>query len=164
VKVEPEDELFMVQVTQSKPQDIRVDCQLNELATGQVESTLSKTAQKLLKQYEDVFPKELPKRLPPLRGDADLKIHLQPNSSRPSIPPFRMSSVELTELKRQIDNLLDHGFIKPSLSEYGAPVLFVRKKTGELRMCIDYRRLNSITIKNSYGLPRVEELLDSIQV
>lgn len=163
VKVEREDELFMVQVTQSKSQDIRVDCQLNEMATGQVESALSHTAQRLLKQYEDVFPKELPKRLPPLRGDADLKINLHPNSSPPSIPPFRMSSVELTELKKQIDNLLAYGFIKPSLSEYGAPVLFVRKKTGELRMCIDYRRLNSITIKNSYGLPRVEELLDSIQ-
>ena len=163
VEVDEEDKLFMVRVTQSRSQDIRVDCQLNEMATEQVGSIMSQTAQRLLNQYEDVFPKELPKRLPPLRGDADLKINLQPNSSRPSIPPFRMSSLELTELKKQIDNLLDYGFIKPSLSKYGAPVLFVRKKTGELRMCIDYRRLNSITIKNSYGLPRVEELLDSIQ-
>lgn len=74
-----------------------------------------------------------------------------------------MSAVELAELKKQIDELLDRGFIKPSLSEYGAPVLFVRKKSGEMRMCIDYRKLNAITIKNSYGLPRIEELLDSIR-
>jgi hypothetical protein len=74
-----------------------------------------------------------------------------------------MSAAELSELKKQIDDLLDHGFIKPSLSQYGSPVLFVRKKTGELRMCIDYRKLNAITIKNSYGLPRIEELLDSIR-
>ena len=163
VKVEPEDELFMMRVTQHRSQDVRVDYQLNEIATGQLESAMSPTVQRLLKQYEDVFPKELPKQLPPLRGEADLRINLQPNSSPPSTPPFRMSSVELTELKKQIDNLLAHGFIKPSLSEYGAPVLFVRKKTGELRMCIDYRRLNAVTIKNSYGLPRIEELLDSIQ-
>ena len=109
------------------------------------------------------FHAELPKHLPPPRGETDLRIHLQSNSTPPSTPPFRMSAVELAELKKQIDELLDRGFIKPSLSEYGAPVLFVRKKSGEMRMCIDYRKLNAITIKNSYGLPRIEELLDSIR-
>ena len=152
VEVDEEDKLFMVRVTQSRSQDIRVDCQLNEMATEQVGSIMSQTAQRLLNQYEDVFPKELPKRLPPLRGDADLKINLQPNSSRPSIPPFRMSSLELTELKKQIDNLLDYGFIKPSLSEYGAPVLFVRKKD---RRTSNVHRLSSTKLDHNQEQLRV---------
>jgi hypothetical protein len=163
VQVEQGDELFMVRVSKATIDTQNPRAQLNEVSTTTTQPELSISAQQLLKEYSVVFPAELPKRLPPLRGEADLKIHLIPNSSPPSIPPFRMSTVELAELKKQIDNLLAHGFIKPSLSEYGAPVLFVRKKTGELRMCIDYRRLNAITIKNSYGLPRVEELLDSIR-
>ena len=158
VEIEAEDDFFLVNISETRNRN-----QLNAMFTETVDPTLSPSAQQLIKQYASVFPPELPKRLPPLRGDADLKIRLLPSSAPPSTPPFRMSSVELTELKRQIDSLLSHGFIKPSLSEYGSPVLFVRKKTGELRMCIDYRKLNSITIKNSYGLPRIEELLDSIQ-
>ena len=91
------------------------------------------------------------------------RINLIPGSTPPTRAPYRMSTVELAELKKQLDQLLESGFVKPSLSAYGAPVLFVRKKSGELRMCIDYRALNKITIKNSYGLPRIQELLDQIR-
>ena len=74
-----------------------------------------------------------------------------------------MSYPELDELKKQIQEFLDQGIIKPSHSPYGAPILFVKKKEGTLRMCVDYRVLNKITIKNRYPLPRIEELLDRLQ-
>ena len=74
-----------------------------------------------------------------------------------------MSLTELTELKVQMQELLDKGFIRPSASPWGAPVLFVRKKDGSLRLCIDYRQLNQVTIKNKYPLPRIDDLFDQLQ-
>ena len=71
-----------------------------------------------------------------------------------------MTLSELYELKRQIQDLLDKGFIKLSVSPWGAPVLFVKKNDGTLRMCIDYRQINQVTIKNKYPLPRIDELFD----
>ncbi|MEW5311153.1 MAG: hypothetical protein WDW38_002891 [Sanguina aurantia] len=75
---------------------------------------------------------------------------------------YKMSAVELEELKTQIDELLSKGYIRPSVSPYGAPVLFVKKKDGSLRLCIDYRALNKLTIKNKYSLPRIDDLLDRL--
>ncbi|XP_070035048.1 uncharacterized protein [Nicotiana tomentosiformis] len=75
----------------------------------------------------------------------------------------KMAPAELRELKEQLKNLLDKGFIRPSSSPWGAPVLFVRKKDGSLRMCIDYRQLNKVTIKNKYPLPRIDDLFDQLQ-
>src|SRR5437762_13817088 len=75
---------------------------------------------------------------------------------------FRLSQFELQELKKQLDQLLKDGKINPSTSPYGAPVLFVKKKDGTLRMCIDYRALNSQTIQNRYALPRIDELFDRL--
>ena len=74
-----------------------------------------------------------------------------------------MESVELKELKSQLQELLDKGFVRPSISPWGAPVLFVKKKDGTLRLCIDYRRLNQATIKNKYPLPRIDDLFDQLQ-
>ena len=74
-----------------------------------------------------------------------------------------MSPVELDELKSQLDQLVTCGFIKPSKSPWGAPILFVKKKDGTMRMCIDYRALNALTVKNSYPLPRIDELFDRLQ-
>ena len=74
-----------------------------------------------------------------------------------------MAPVELKELKEQLKNLLDKGFIRPSISPSGAPVLFVRKKDGSLRMYIDYRQLNKVTIKNKYPIPRIVDLFDQLQ-
>jgi hypothetical protein len=73
-----------------------------------------------------------------------------------------MSVDELAELKKQIDELLEKGFIWPSASPWGSPVLFVKKKDGSMRMCIDYRNLNSVTIKNKYPLSRIDDLLDQL--
>ena len=73
-----------------------------------------------------------------------------------------MSPAELRELKKQVQELLEQGFIRPSVSPWGAPVLFVKKKDGSLRMCIDYRMLNSITVKNKYPFPRIDDLFDQL--
>ena len=77
--------------------------------------------------------------------------------------PYRMAPTELKELKSQLQELLDKGFIRPSVSPWGAPVLFVKKKDGTLRMCIDYRQINKVTVKNKYPLPRIEDLFDQLK-
>jgi hypothetical protein len=115
----------------------------------------------LIGEYKDTMPDELPKGLPPSRG-ADMKIRLLPLKQPPFRPTYRLARKELEELKRQLDDMLSKGFIRPSTSPYGAPVLFVRKKEGDLRMCVDYRMLNDITIKDRYALPRIDELFDQL--
>ena len=79
-----------------------------------------------------------------------------------SIPPYRMAPGKLKELKAQLKDLLDKGFTGPSISPWGSPVFFVKKKDGSLRMCIDYRKLNKITSKNKYPLPRIDDLFDQL--
>ena len=86
-----------------------------------------------------------------------------PGAQPISIPPYRLAPVELKELKKQIDELLAKGFIRPSSSPWGTPALFVPKKDGTLRMCIDYRKLNRVTIKNKYPLPRIDDLFDQLR-
>ena len=115
----------------------------------------------LVSEYIDVFPDELPKELPPERA-IDHRIDLLPDSVPVSKPTYKMSLAEMDELRRQIDDLMSRGLIRPSTSPYGSPVLFVRKKNGELRLCIDYRALNKQTVKNTYPLPRIDELLDRL--
>ena len=73
-----------------------------------------------------------------------------------------MAPAELKELKEQLKDLLDKGFIRPSFSPWGAPILFVKKKDGSLRLCIDYRQLNKVTIKNKYPIPRIDDLFDQL--
>lgn len=118
--------------------------------------------QQLLKDFKDVFPEELPRGLPPSRG-IEHRINILPGSRPPSRAPYRMSDEELVELRRQLKELVDADYIRPSTSPYAAPVLFVKKKSGELRMCVDYRALNSITVKNRYPLPRVDEIFDQLR-
>lgn len=128
----------------------------------QQESAQCAAARKeLLETYRVVFPQELPGVLPP-RREIDHRIEVLPGSTPPSRATYRMSPTELDELKKQLDELTRAGFIEPSKSPYGAPVLFVKKKDGTMRMCIDYRALNSITVKNKYPLPRVDELFDRL--
>ena len=102
---------------------------------------------------------ELP-GMPPIRPGLDHKVDEMPGTRPAARPMFRMSAQELAEVERQIKILLKLGFIRPSVSQYAAPVLFVRKKDGSLRMCIDYRALNKGTIKNQYPLPRIDEVFD----
>ena len=97
-------------------------------------------------EYEDVFLDELP-GLPPHRV-VDFCVELHPGMSPISMTLHKMAPVELQELNVQIQELLDKGFIKLSTSPWGAPVLFAKKKDKTLRLCIDYRQLNSVTIKN----------------
>eukprot|EP00253_Pinus_taeda_P029659 PITA_29659 len=115
----------------------------------------------VIKEFADVFPEEIP-GLPPKR-DIDFTIELIPGATPVSRAPYRMSVPELTELKMQLQELLEKNYIWPSVSPWGAPVLFVRKKDGTLRMCIDYRQLNKLTIKNKYPLPRIDELFDQVK-
>ena len=90
-------------------------------------------------------------------------IPLVPDAKIPSRPMFRYSTSELQEMHTQVDSLLKHGLIQNSSSPFGSPVLFVKKKTGELRMCVNYRALNKITIPNRYPIPRIDDILDKLQ-
>jgi hypothetical protein len=113
-----------------------------------------------LREYRDVFSEEVP-RLPP-RRDIDFSIELAPEAVPMSRTPYRMSTPELVELKLQLKEMMDRGYIRPSMSPWGALVLFVKKKDGTLRLCIDYRQLNKVTIKNKYPLPRIDDLFDQL--
>ena len=112
-------------------------------------------------EYVDVFPDELP-GLPPHR-DVDFGIKLHPGTTTISMTPYRMAPVELQELRVQLQELLDKGFIRPSTSPWGAPVLFPKKKGKTLRLCINYRQLSRVTIKNRYPLPRIDDLFDQLR-
>ena len=115
----------------------------------------------VVQEFLDVFPSDL-LGVPPDR-DIDFAIDLEPGTKHISIPPYRMAPAELKELKDQLQDLLSKGFIRPSVSPWGAPVLFVKKKDGTMRMCIDYRQLNKVTVKNKYPLPRIDDLFDQLQ-
>jgi hypothetical protein len=116
---------------------------------------------RVVQDFPDVFPKELP--VMPLDRDIEFLIELLPGTPPISKRPSRMPVNELVELKKQIAELQAKGFIRPSSSPWGAPVLFVEKKDRTQRMCIDYRSLNEVTIKNKYPLPRIEDLFDQMK-
>ena len=118
--------------------------------------------QRLLKRYRARFPEELPNYKPMKRATPPLTIPLVPGAKPPCSPMYRLSQPELAELRKQITELLLKGYIEPSTSSFAAPVLFVRKKDGSLRMCLDYRSLNKVTVKNKYPLPRIDDLLDRL--
>ena len=144
------DELFLVHVKESGLHKM-VD-------TG---DNLGEAISKLLVEYKDVFTDKLPPGLPPDRG---IEHVIETGDAEPVCKhPFKMSPLELDELQRQLKDLLDKGFIQPSSSPWGAPVLFVRKKSGELRMCIDFRIINSLcTKKLNTPLPRIDECLERL--
>ena len=112
-------------------------------------------------EYEDVFPDELPGF--PLQRVVDFGMELHPGTSPISMTLHRMVPVELQELRVQLQELLDKGFIRPSTSPCGASVLFAKKKDKTLRLCIDYRQLNRVTVKNRYPLPRIDYLFDQLR-
>jgi hypothetical protein len=109
-------------------------------------------------EYPDVFPEELP-GMPPDR-EVEFVIELQPGTAPISKRPYRMPPKELAELKKQLQELLDKGYIHPSSSPWGCPTVFVKKKDGSLRLRVDYKPLNAVTIKNKYPLPRIDVLFD----
>nr|GEZ41845.1 hypothetical protein [Tanacetum cinerariifolium] len=135
--------LFVAQVVEKEPaetrlEDVPVICKLS-----------------------DVFPEDLP-GLPPPR-QVDFKIELVPKAASVARAPYQLAPSEMKELAKQLQDLSDKGFIRPSSSPWGAPVLFVKEKDGSFRMCIDYRELIKLKIKNRYPLPRIEDLFDQLQ-
>jgi len=123
--------------------------------------TSAKCIRRVLEEFPDVMPKELLEDLPPRRR-VDHVIEMMSAVEPPAKAPYQMSHEELKELKVQLEELIAKGYIKPSKSPYGAPVLFVHKKDGTLRMCVDYRALNKATVKNRYPLPRIDDLFDRL--
>jgi len=113
-----------------------------------------------IKDFADVFPEEIP-GLPPKR-ELDFSIELVPGTVPVSKAPYRMNILELNELKTQLKELIDKEYIRPSVSPWGAPVLFVKNKDGTLRLCIEYHQLNKLTIKNKYPLPHMDDPFDQI--
>ena len=114
----------------------------------------------VVRDYVSVFPRDLP-GLPPDR-EIVFSIELMPGTAPISRAPYRLAPAELKEIKVQLEDMIEKGFIRPSHLPWGAPVLFVKKKDGSLRLCIDYKGLNKVTIKNKYPLPRIDDLFDQL--
>ncbi|GJV52978.1 putative nucleotidyltransferase, ribonuclease H [Tanacetum coccineum] len=114
-----------------------------------------------VRDYPEVFPDDL-SRLPPSR-EIEFRIDLVPRAIPVTKSPYRLAPSEMEELSGQLKELQDKGFIRPSSSPWGAAVLFVKKKDGSFRMCIDYREMNKLTVKNRYPLPRIDDLFDQLQ-
>ena len=115
----------------------------------------------VVRKFSDVFLEELPGI--PLEREVDLSIEIVSGTTPVSKAPYRMAPAELKELKVQLQELLDKGFVRPSVSPCGAPFLFMKKKDDTLRMCIDYRQINKVTVKKKYQLPRIEDLFDQLK-
>jgi hypothetical protein len=114
----------------------------------------------VVNEFPDVLPEELP-GMPPDR-DIEFVIGLKPGTIPVYKTPYRMATPELAELKEHIKELLEKRFIRPSSSPWGAPVIFVTKKDGTQRLCVDYRSLNEVIVKNKYPLPRIDDLFDQL--
>ncbi|GJR19110.1 putative reverse transcriptase domain-containing protein [Tanacetum coccineum] len=115
----------------------------------------------VVREFPEVFPEDLP-GLPPIR-QVEFQIDLIPEAAPIARAPYRLAPSEMQELSNQLQELSDRGFIRPSTSPWGAPVLFVKKKDRSFRMCIDYQELNKLTVKNRYPLPRIDDLFDQLQ-
>jgi len=130
---------------------------LNELEPREATKVVSphKCIKKVLKEFPDVMPDELPPR-----RQVDHAIEVMPGVAPPAKAPYRMNHEELRELKVQLEELLAKGYIKPIKPPYGTPIPFVHKKDGTLRMCVDYRALNKVIVKNQYPLFQIDDLFD----
>jgi hypothetical protein len=114
-----------------------------------------------VKEYLDVFLEELT-GMPP-HQEIEFVIDLAPGTAPNAKRPYRMAATELAELKKQLNELEQKSYIRPSSSPWGAPVLFVKKKDGSMRLCVDYRALNEVTVKNEYPLLRIDDLFDQLK-
>ncbi|GKE40997.1 hypothetical protein Tco_1464402, partial [Tanacetum coccineum] len=115
----------------------------------------------IVRDFPKVFPEDLP-GIPPVR-QVEFQIDLAPGAALVARAPYRLAPSEMKELSDQLQELSKKGFIRPSSSPWGAPILFVKKKDGSFQMCIDYQELNKLTVKNRYPLPRIDYLFDQLQ-
>ncbi|GJR55386.1 putative reverse transcriptase domain-containing protein [Tanacetum coccineum] len=140
-------QVFLAQISAKKEEDKSEGKQIKDVP--------------IVRDFPEVFPEDLP-GLPPTRP-VEFQIDLIPGAAPVARAPYRLAPSEMKELSEQLQELSDKGFIRPSSSPWGAPVLFVKKKDGSFRMCIDYRELNKLTVKNRYPLPRIDDLFDQLQ-
>jgi hypothetical protein len=138
-----------------------VSCQAQPPANDPMMFNLATKNISVVEEFMDVFLEELPGMSP--EREVEFYIDLIPGTTPIAKRPYRMAPTELAELKLQIADLQQKGYIRPNSSPWGAPVLFISKKDGSMRMCIDYRSLNEVTIKNKYPLPRIDDLFDQLQ-
>ena len=131
------------------------------LAANDLPSTLPSVVLDLLKEYEDVFPKEVPPGLPPKRG-IEHQIDLVPGAPLPNRPPYRANPEDTKEIQRQVEDLLNRGYVRESLSPCVVPILLVPKKDGTMRMCTDCRSVNNITVRYRHPIPRLDDMLDEL--
>ena len=125
------------------------------------EETIPNEINEVLNSYADIMPESLPQTLPPRRG-IDHEIKLLLGVKPPAKNAYRMAPPKLAELRKQLDELLTAGFFRPAKAPYRAPVLFKKMKDGKLRLCIDYRALNKVTVRNKYPLPIISDLFDQL--
>ncbi|GJW43285.1 putative reverse transcriptase domain-containing protein [Tanacetum coccineum] len=140
-------QVFLAQISAKKEEDKSKGKQIKDVP--------------IVRDFPKVFPEDL-SGLPPARP-VEFQIDLIPGAAPVARAPYRLAPSEMKELSEQLQELSDKGFIRPSSSPWGAPVLFVKKKDGSFRMCIDYRELNKLTVKNRYPLPRIDDLFDQLQ-
>ncbi|GJV57710.1 putative reverse transcriptase domain-containing protein [Tanacetum coccineum] len=140
-------QIFLAQISAKKEEDKSEGKQLKDVP--------------IVQDFPEVFPKDLP-GLPPARP-VEFQIDLIPRAAPVARAPYRLAPSEMKELSEQLQELSDKGFIRPSSSPWGAPILFVKKKDGSFRMCIDYWELNKLIVKNRYPLPRIDDLFDQLQ-
>ncbi|GKE92280.1 putative reverse transcriptase domain-containing protein, partial [Tanacetum coccineum] len=142
VRIPYEDEVLIIraQVTSKKTEDKSEEKRLKDMS--------------IVREFPEVFPEDLT-GLPPAR-QVEFQIYLVPGATPVARAPYRLAPAETQELSTQLQELSDRGFIRPCSSPWGAPVLFVKKKDGTFRICIDYRELNKLTVKNRYPLPRID--------
>ena len=123
---------------------------------------MPKSIKAILLDYKDIFPIDLPPGLPPVRMGHEFMIELEDDTPPIHRPMYKLSPLELEEARKQIQYVLEHGYIRPSISPYGVSVLFAPKEDGTLPFCIDYRWFHKRTIKNRYPLPLSKELFDHL--
>ncbi|GKF01083.1 putative reverse transcriptase domain-containing protein [Tanacetum coccineum] len=140
-------QVFLAQISAKKEEDKSEGKQLKDVP--------------IVRDFPEVFPEELPS-LPSARP-VEFQIDLIPGVAPVAQAPYRLNPSKMKELSEQLQELSDKGFIRPSSSPWGDPVLFIKKKDGSFRMCIDYRELNKLTVKNRYPLPRIDDLFHQLQ-
>src|SRR6266542_3500935 len=150
-----------IQLTHPSGQEVEYQSEIEAPDSIQLNQAQVAKGIRIVDEFPDVFPEELP-GMPPDR-DIEFVIELVPGTSPIYKRPYKMDANQLAELKEQLQELLDKGFIRPSSSPWGAPVIFVPKKDGTQRLCVDYRALNDVTIKNKYPLPDIQGLFDQLR-